>query len=405
MILSEGLLLFISFVITKGSDIDDYTYPESEYHYEDYNMTGYYEDGLGSGLEPDYIQETEVVPAFIEDESRLEVDRGNTARLVCTVSQLGSSLISWKRVNEDGNQVYLSMGDTLMIKDRRMSVVVSSGSPASSTLTIALVEEKDTGDYECEVSSIPPINKLYRVEMRSPPRVKVQGVPESGNIVLNLGDTLYLTCQGFGDPAPSLHWFREHGLLPTGEQTQEGERLAYSSVRKEHSGTYGCTGNNGFGQPSTQLVTVRIKHEPEVVVYKQVSEDYIQLTCKVESYPEVNEVVWSWSGGKLQPSIQTETVESGNHILNVVRKTQKPIGGTYTCIAENIVGKQQSSEQIEENNRAEEIQDILSRHDSNLKQDFEETAEQISSASSHINLPIHIGKSILSIIFFFSPLF
>ena len=38
-------------------------------------------------------------------------------------------------------------------------------------------------------------------------------------------------------------------------------RLAYSSVRKEHSGTYGCTGNNGFGQPSTQLVTVRIKRK------------------------------------------------------------------------------------------------------------------------------------------------
>jgi len=38
--------------------------------------------------------------------------------------------------------------------------------------------------------------------------------------------------QGFGDPAPSLHWFREHGLLPTGEQTQEGERFGFLLVLK-----------------------------------------------------------------------------------------------------------------------------------------------------------------------------
>ena len=36
-------------------------------------------------------------------------------------------------------------------------------------------------------------------------------------------------------------------------------RLEYRSVSKEHAGTYGCTGNNGFGQPSTQLVALKVK--------------------------------------------------------------------------------------------------------------------------------------------------
>ena len=43
-------------------------------------------------------------------------------------------------------------------------------------------------------------------------------------------------------------------------------RLWYSSVSGKHAGNYVCTGSNGFGQPSTVVVPVKVKCKYSTVV-------------------------------------------------------------------------------------------------------------------------------------------
>merc|ERR1719341_3232947 len=56
-----------------------------------------------------------------EDETEVTVDLGNTARLRCSVDNLGLNLISWVKSEE-----IISMGDQLFDKERERTSVESS---------------------------------------------------------------------------------------------------------------------------------------------------------------------------------------------------------------------------------------------------------------------------------------
>lgn len=323
------IILFISFCHVQGEDGDyEYVYSDTDYSAKDGNT--YNTEGEGY----EYVYEYDKVePEFMSEESHLLVDRGNTARLVCTVNNLGSMLISWKRMDKDGSPVFISMGDTLMLSDRKMTVSVTN---ISSILVIPLLQTTDTGVYICEVSSNPPVQQEHRVEIRSSARVEVQDLPEDGEVVLKDGDKLNLVCKGYGDPAPSLYWSRQNTLLPDGAPKIEGGRLSYSSVSGKHSGNYVCTGNNGFGQPSTVVVPVKVKYAPEILLHHEYKEEgTLELVCVVKGYPEVT-VSWTRNDKKLD-SRSEDLDQNGKHILRINRPTNYDFG-IYTCTGTNTQG-------------------------------------------------------------------
>merc|ERR1711892_73900 len=107
--------------------------------YDDYDDTG------------DDTKEEDLTPKFGEDTMTVRVDMGNTARVTCTVHDLGSSVISWKK-----GESFLSLGASLLSDDDRFSVAMTS---SSSTLTITLVKPEDAGQYVCQVATKEPIAK------------------------------------------------------------------------------------------------------------------------------------------------------------------------------------------------------------------------------------------------------
>lgn len=100
-------------------------------------------------------------PQFGDDETAVKVDLGNTARLTCTVNQLGSQVISWKRGDS-----FLFLGKSPLTNDGRYSVEMTE---SSSSLIITLVTQEDAGDFKCQVASSPPMEQIFNVEIKGRP--------------------------------------------------------------------------------------------------------------------------------------------------------------------------------------------------------------------------------------------
>ena len=139
----------------SGYDYYDYEEGDYEYVYDDdcQDLDG--DDYCDEEADTDY---EDVSPWFGEDETGVKVDLGNTARLTCTVNQLGSQVISWKRGDS-----FLFLGQSPLTNDRRYSVEMTD---SSSSLTITLVTQEDAGDFKCQVASTPPLEQIFSIEIK-----------------------------------------------------------------------------------------------------------------------------------------------------------------------------------------------------------------------------------------------
>lgn len=311
-----------------SDDQDDYKhqdddYDESNYQYTDdeYAHQDDYLDMNGSDAGPQ--------PVFTTDTTRELVDLGNTARITCGLTNLGDRVIFWKKEQDEGEPKIISMDDNTF-NDERIHVEVGEG---TSTLTISLVQHEDTGVYLCEVSTTPPLIQEHIIEIRSAATVQIQQYQEE--LVLTEREPLQLECKGFGDPLPSIYWYRENKLLPDGLNRFDGSRLVYRNVSGKHSGTYTCSGDNGFGRPGTQSIHVTVLYAPALIFNHQTVGNNVLLTCVVEGYPEVT-VSWSKDNGPLPESAQASG-EGGKHVLTLPANS-KDVMGVYRCLAKNTVG-------------------------------------------------------------------
>ena len=88
------------------------------------------------------------------------------------------------------------------------------------------------------------------------------------------GSELGLVCLAGGEPAPSLTWTREGRDLPDGSLSVAGEQLIFSSLEREHAGTYSCTGVTSQGKTSRDTVGVVVQCEYSPV---ELSNNYVAL--------------------------------------------------------------------------------------------------------------------------------
>jgi len=372
LLLTLGLSLAVN---GQDSYEDDYEEDEEDYYqeHEDYEAAGDYdgadyeseyeddyeddyeedcgEDDYCTYSEEDYEEEEEeggldttesvliAPPRFNdEDETEVTVDLGNTARLRCSVDNLGLNLISWVKSEE-----IISMGDQLFDKERERTSVESSG--GDSTLTITLVTEEDMGVYTCRINQPgdSSISKDYIIETRAPALVSILERPASGEMTLKTGDSLSLSCQGQGDPVPTVQWRKLHSLLPRLPQSSGGE-LHLESVTEADAGTYVCQASNGFGQPAEDQVRLHIKHAPILAVtekYRRHPEtlkiEALVLTCIVRAHPMAS-AKWSKRGSELDATRSSERQEIDRTVLEIVNPSQDDLG-VYTCEASNSEGK------------------------------------------------------------------
>lgn len=163
-------------------------------------------------------EEYSFVPVLQSSPTVYRVKRGHTARLDCKVDKLGPMVLSWKKVSGNSSE-YIVTGRTVMTdRSRRISVLTSS---SSSILMLSKFGPEDVGQYQCEVSSTPPVYLTHSLRLRNKPRVKILG---NSKITLKEGDELGLVCkvkvlykgtkifqnlQGDGEPQPVVSWKKE----------------------------------------------------------------------------------------------------------------------------------------------------------------------------------------------------
>merc|ERR550519_446504 len=150
------------------------------------------------------------------------------------------------------------------------------------------------GLYTCQVNqpNDESIQKNFIIETRAPALVSILEKPADGILTLTAGDPLTLTCQGVGDPAPTMQWRRLNSLLPVSPYSKAA-RLEITSVCDVDAGRYECEASNGFGQPALDSLLVNVKHKPILMLtetYRRhpVTRDIeaLLLTCIVRAHPK-----------------------------------------------------------------------------------------------------------------------
>ncbi|KAG7243094.1 hypothetical protein INR49_016469 [Caranx melampygus] len=177
------------------------------------------------------------------------------------------------------------------------------------------------------------------------------------DVIVAAGEPAVLECQPpRGHPEPTISWKKdganvddrderitspccsgtpnmpvENGKLPQGEM--RGGKLMITNARKSDAGKYVCVGTNMVGErekrpsfvhrPSTQVVLV---------------DQSVEFRCEARGDP-VPTVRWRKDDGDL-PKGRYEIRE--DHTLKIRRLTSADVG-SYTCVAENLVGKAEAS--------------------------------------------------------------
>jgi len=369
------LVLHISFTLGQDDDYDDYEY-DDDYEYEYVDDCDDPDDDGYCETDDDYVypDEDELTPQFGDDTMTVRVDMGNTARITCTVHDLGSSVISWKK-----GESFLSLGASLLAPDDRFSVALTE---SSSTLTITLVKPEDAGQYVCQVATTEPLTKTFSIEIKAPPNVQILRKPEGGKFTVREGESLTIVCEGEGDPNPTLSWKRLNSQMPVSQNSQHSGSLQFSSISENDAGTYQCIAQNGFGQPAVDSIQILVKHKPKIFVNENYVEnkeagevELLQLICTVQAYPAAK-TTWTRSDSSLPKERSSIKNEDGKHILEIANPRQSDIG-VYQCEAVNTEGQVYAVLNGKENEKLPEDNPEVA-----LKQLKEEVSEPHSESSA-----------------------
>ncbi|CAG9802608.1 unnamed protein product [Chironomus riparius] len=205
------IFVFISLVIPSSTSPFSYDWaeldPEGENNHIDIHREKFDRDHPPNG------------PYFDYDYFRNEtVMVGDTAYLKCRVHNIGNKTVSWVR-HLDIN--LLTVGTTMYTSDARFQSMHDADTE-EWTLKLKNAQLKDTGIFECQISSTPP--RGYPVYLSVvEPITQILGVREgdlTGEIFINMGSTINLTCIVRNLPEPSsIHW------------THNAEEISYDSPR------------------------------------------------------------------------------------------------------------------------------------------------------------------------------
>ncbi|XP_063238206.1 zwei Ig domain protein zig-8-like [Bacillus rossius redtenbacheri] len=138
---------------------------------------------------------------------------GKTAHLRCRVHNLGNRTVSWIRHRDIH---LLTAGRNTYTSDQRFQAI-HSPQTEDWVLQVRYPQRRDSGVYECQVSTTPPIGVSMRLSVVEPV-TEIVGEPD---MYIYKGSTINLTCIVKHSPEPPLAIFWTHNL----------EEISYDSPR------------------------------------------------------------------------------------------------------------------------------------------------------------------------------
>ncbi|XP_076455516.1 contactin-like [Babylonia areolata] len=257
--------------------------------------------------------------------------RGQEMRLECLAYGRLPLYYSWSRV--DGGRLPLE----------RISF-----SSVNRVIKIQNAHLEDSGVYMCTVQG--PVNtrsKNISVSVSAVPYFKYP----LRNQHLDRGSRLTWVCDAVAIPRATYAWYRNGQLLVTDAAQDiqvQGNVLTISSADADkHDGMYECMAWNDLGK-ETSIAQIRVlafqpnfNKQPVHSSLMGAEGGNVTVQCRPEAAPQPV-ITWSHNGSPLVSSASGHARVTANGNLELSGLTRGD-EGTYTCTAENALGKAESS--------------------------------------------------------------
>ncbi|XP_073459334.1 roundabout homolog 3 isoform X1 [Aquarana catesbeiana] len=275
-------------------------------------------------------------PRIVEHPSDHIVSKGEPATLNCKAEGRPTPIIEWYK---DGERVETDKDDP-----RSHRMLLPSGSLFFLRIVHGRRSKPDEGVYICvarnylgeSVSRNASLEvAILRDDFRQAP----------SDVVVAAGEPAVMECiPPRGHPEPTISWKKENARISDKDEriTIRGGKLMISNTRKADAGMYVCVATNMVGERDSEPAQLVVFERPTFIrrPINQVvlADDIVDFHCEVQGDP-MPTARWRKEEGEL-PRGRYE-IRSDN-TLRISRVTSED-EGTYTCIAENSVGKSEVS--------------------------------------------------------------
>uniref|UniRef100_A0A667WWL1 Roundabout, axon guidance receptor, homolog 2 (Drosophila) n=1 Tax=Myripristis murdjan TaxID=586833 RepID=A0A667WWL1_9TELE len=282
------------------------------------------------------LRQEDSPPRIVEHPSDLIVSKGEPATLNCKAEGRPTPTVEWYK---DGERVETDKDDP-----RSHRMLLPSGSLFFLRIVHGRRSKPDEGAYVCvarnylgeAVSRNASLEvALLRDDFRQNPT----------DVVVAAGEPAILECvPPRGHPEPTIYWKKDKVRIDDKDDriTIRGGKLMISNTRKSDAGMYICVGTNMVGERDSETAQVTVFERPTFLrrPINQVilEEETVEFRCQVQGDPQPN-VRWRKDDIDVP---RGRYYDKDDYVLRVKKATTGD-EGTFTCVAENRVGKLEAS--------------------------------------------------------------
>ncbi|CAF4592885.1 unnamed protein product, partial [Rotaria sp. Silwood2] len=218
------------------------------------------------------------------------------------------------------------------------------------------LKSEQTGIYTCIVeNSIGKVNQSIYLDVEYPPRIR----SIESRILVNHSDSIVLRCLVDSKPLPyKIIWFKNNSEIFRDKQLAD---LHINHVERNNSGLYTCLVYNRFynnqTRNSSNTIEVIVQSRPIIeTTYSKIAAEVgqsITLTCRVIGQPKPN-IIWKYN----EQIISCDEIINDICYLHFPKITMQDFG-TYQCIAENLLGKEEWTYTIVSRGKPETPKNII----------------------------------------------
>nr|XP_033711842.1 roundabout homolog 2 isoform X3 [Tursiops truncatus] len=290
-------------------------------------------NGQGQGSR---LRQEDFPPRIVEHPSDVIVSKGEPTTLNCKAEGRPTPTIEWYK---DGERVETDKDDP-----RSHRMLLPSGSLFFLRIVHGRRSKPDEGSYVCvarnylgeAVSRNASLEvALLRDDFRQNPT----------DVVVAAGEPAILECQPpRGHPEPTIYWKKDKIRIDDKEEriSIRGGKLMISNTRKSDAGMYTCVGTNMVGERDSDPAELTVFERPAFLrrPINQVvlEEEAVEFRCQVQGDPQPT-VRWK----KDDADLPRGRYDIRDDYTLRIKKAMSTDEGTYTCIAENRVGKVEAS--------------------------------------------------------------
>ncbi|RVE63618.1 hypothetical protein OJAV_G00138080 [Oryzias javanicus] len=285
------------------------------------------------------LRQEDFPPRIVEHPSDLIVSKGEPATLNCKAEGRPTPSVEWYK---DGERV-----ETDRDNPRSHRMLLPSGSLFFLRIVHGRRSKPDDGSYVCvarnymgeAVSRNASLEvALLRDDFRQNPQ----------DVVVAVGETATFECQPpRGHPEPVTFWRKDKARLDLSDDriTVRGGKLTISNTRKSDSGIFVCVASNMVGERESEKAQLSVFERPSFVQrpVNQVVlvDESVEFRCQVHGDPPP---ALRWKKEDVDiPRGRYEIRYEREDFLLRIKKASVSDQGTFTCSAENRVGKTEAS--------------------------------------------------------------